>query len=114
MRISDWSSYVCSSDLSTVDSGIAKHDHVGNPITVSSKQPNRSKRKPHRITVVAWQYGVTTHVATSHATITAPPAVAPPQHLMSDDPQRPPPARQSRPEARRVGNECVRTCRVRG
>src|SRR3546814_16560942 len=83
MRISDWSSDVCSSDLGTRgDSGRGGGRHDGDH-RLGELRPRRARR---------------------HA-------------LGGAHPWRPPlrdrPARPGRSEERRVGKECVRTCRSR-
>src|SRR3546814_20214964 len=87
MRISDWSSDVCSSDLFVVDVGFAT---VGYMLTMRPLDAHIRTANPY---ASAW----------AAALICYPPLI-----LMNDD------GPLDRSEERRVGTACVSTCRSRG
>src|SRR3546814_18326310 len=91
MRISDWSSDVCSSDLPAMHAELARHD----PDTAARLAPNDSQRLQRAIEI--WRLS---------------------GRCMSDwlrDASEPllPDYQHQRSEERRVGKECVSTCRSR-
>src|SRR3546814_10757977 len=87
MRISDWSSDVCSSDLRES----------------MAQVPRRSRRTPQAVSLSGQTR--TAHRAGIYSTcVEAAPARSP----------TPPPKSLYRSEERRVGKECVSTCRSRG
>src|SRR3546814_18839563 len=92
MRISDWSSDVCSSDLNVVANIIACHVcHLKRP----HLEPQRVKRCIHLLNSCTFlqQKHCFARIAEDHAVPDKPMAV--------------------RSEERRVGKECVSTCRSR-
>src|SRR3546814_12407308 len=95
MRISDWSSDVCSSDLAKAlglgDTGavIAGHEPCGVVVAVGAGVAEKEARIGQRVMVHHYRgCGVCPHCATGWM--------------------------QLRSEERRVGKECVSTCRSRG
>src|SRR3546814_12586879 len=95
MRISDWSSYVCSSDLAAVAAvpfarAVRVRDFVPHPVPGLHHRPGALA-------------GVPRMALAAHARV----AVARPLLFLAED------LRGVRSEERRVGKECVSTCRSR-
>src|SRR3546814_19863947 len=92
MRISDWSSDVCSSDLLTAQTVANNINFVADP----------AKGSQQRGTTVPIGASATADLATRTITVTTP---APTPFLLLTI------SRLPRSEERRVGKECVSTCR---
>src|SRR3546814_16307556 len=90
MRISDWSSDVCSSDLLAVE---AADEQIG-----AARETVRAAGRP-----------VVDHIG-CRAAITVPPH----PHVRAQPRPEPGDLEPGRSEERRVGKECVSTCRSRG
>src|SRR3546814_12842679 len=97
MRISDWSSDVCSSDLAAIDTGV---DDVKAPAVVADRRGEQSARDADLADrQLAWAVDGVTDLAPVD------------QVAAVIDRQAGKPAERS--EERRVGKECGRTCRPR-
>src|SRR3546814_3667541 len=84
MRISDWSSDVCSSDLFQNENGFKNWQQAIGDINASARYLSSSGiADPKRVAIVGWSYG-------GYAAL-----------------------QSVRSEERRVGKECVSTCRSR-
>src|SRR3546814_7013338 len=98
MRISDWSSDVCSSDLGTDDGWdravVRQGRHVGRPVRLPERQAPQPEveRQGHQELPIRWPR-ITQGRSSIHLL----------RYLSSD----------LRSEERRVGEECVSTCRSR-
>src|SRR3546814_16378602 len=104
MRISDWSSDVCSSDLVQELFGLTRHPSVGEPpvplvlaLTSPAHRPIQTTRD------IAGFWGGSWHDVAREMRGRYP------KHSWPDDPA----AARPRSEERRVGQGCVRTCRYR-
>src|SRR3546814_14490668 len=99
MRISDWSSDVCSSDLDLEPDGIADLEGARTDRgTVRMEAPKRFRRIGNiglQATVITYDSGIA-HLAA---------ALRVERRLVGED--------DDRSEERRVGKECVSTCRSR-
>src|SRR3546814_13100674 len=93
MRISDWSSDVCSSDL--LCAALSACDSKAKPMGQSLASINNTEITVHQLNAELTQLG-NTQQATSHKDVL--------DALI---------ARELRSEERRVGKECVSTCRSR-
>src|SRR3546814_15886314 len=102
MRISDWSSDVCSSDLSLVAllAGLAS-------LLLALRRTVPGRRKALAAVVLALP--LVGFLGSRPMSAGAVPAI----HDVTTDPANPPPFRALRSEERRVGDECVSTCRSR-
>src|SRR3546814_5473125 len=100
MRISDWSSDVCSSDLSRS----APNNRASSPTSTSTITTRLQRASRSRVWI-------------RRASATRSSRTGPPSHRLRR--RRPKPARRQRrrdpirPEESRVGKECVSTCRTR-
>src|SRR3546814_6340108 len=94
MRISDWSSDVCSSDL-------IRGRGFGTGVSLGLVRNGERFREMQTFTMKLWTAAAGAAAAT---TMAAPPALAHPEDV---------PTTASRSEERRVGKECVGTCRSR-
>src|SRR3546814_16313949 len=92
MRISDWSSDVCSSDLGMVPIGAVLHNPPG---SIGGRQPANTTMRPHMVVVVAPEPQHRAGMAERHE-----------QRLVEA-------LVTQRSEERRVGKECCSTCRYR-
>src|SRR3546814_20791292 len=99
MRISDWSSDVCSSDLNFYNAIDAVFDGAGN---IVCRINQTSVTDPSCVPIIYWARG---GGARPHSTISTPrlTATARPRNWTF----------RPRSEERRVGKECVSTCRSR-
>src|SRR3546814_12960453 len=94
MRISDWSSDVCSSDLATHADVAAGCDNPGRRATGAPyRAPSRRSMLMKTLLIVAFLILILWNLEAGL------------YYMLVD---------QGRSEERRVGNECVRTCRYRG
>src|SRR3546814_20519221 len=103
MRISDWSSDVCSSDLPLIDGGIARHDGIPSALGLHVAPPRLAHGRPVFLPVDNLR-----QLASQRAGIVRFAKIAAlPVH------QEFPMAADVRSEERRVGKECVSTFRSR-
>src|SRR3546814_17390857 len=96
MRISDWSSDVCSSDLAVADSACVLQlllEHAGRGLVALGRQVDRESLRPRSQAAGCFAQDVLRVVA------------------LAKEPEL---IDQNRSEERRVGTECVSTCRSRG
>src|SRR3546814_15118718 len=99
MCISDWSSDVCSSDLTVVNAGVIEHPVIGGPVAAFVGRPGTRKLVHLRAcshATLSWRAGWAWCTVEGDAELIGP-----------DDPV------QGRSEERRVGKECVSTCSTR-
>src|SRR3546814_8205902 len=99
MRISDWSSDVCSSDLKCEGQGDGKDDRCRRdacptPMLLPPAPPSERQRQKRRTRCARRQTDAAAALAAQH-------------------PAKPQRRQQHRSEERRVGKECVSTCRSR-
>src|SRR3546814_12277311 len=109
MRISDWSSDVCSSDLSTVNRvTINRYHNVAGATVVNRTVMQEARPVQHSVTQVSRQQYANLHPNRQPAIR---PATAQAAHASAPGPRIEP--RSQRSEEHRVGKECVITCRSR-
>src|SRR3546814_11020895 len=98
MRISDWSSDVCSSDLSPT--GVALREVLR---VAAHPEPVHTRAAPERLTAPLVRFDVPIRLGVQ------------PQRVAEGMPAGPDPGQLPlRSAERRVGKECVSTCRSRG